>query len=283
MLRRTKTVEVSGVELCVETLGERADPPILLIGGSSASMDWWEDEFCERLAAGSRFVVRYDHRDTGRSVTYGPGAPPYSGRDLVADAVGLLDALEIARVHLAGISMGGGIAQQVALDFPERVASLTLISTSLAVGDTSDLPSMSKETAAAFDIPAPNWSDRGAVIDYITYLARVSASPNRRFDEEAFRELAGRVVDRSRDIAASLTNHDLIEPGDPPSRTLADLDVPALVIHGRDDPVFPLEHGRALADAIPGAELLLLDRMGHELPRASWDLVVPAILAATRG
>jgi pimeloyl-ACP methyl ester carboxylesterase len=283
MRRTTKVVEANGVELCVSTLGDRADPPILLIGGSSSSMDWWEDEFCEQLAAGPRFVIRYDHRDTGRSVTYGPGAPPYTGRDLVEDAVGLFDALDVARAHLVGISMGGGIAQHVALEFPERVASLTLISTSLAVGDTSDLPSMSRETAAKFDVPAPDWSDRAAVIDYITHLARVSASPSRRFDEEAFRELAARVVERSRDIAASFTNHDLIEPGDPPRRQLGEIDVPVLVIHGRDDPVFPLEHGRALAEAIPGGALLALERTGHELPKETWEVVVPAILEHTGG
>jgi pimeloyl-ACP methyl ester carboxylesterase len=279
--RNDEIIHANGVEICVGTFGDPADAPILLIGGSSASMDWWEDEFCERLVAGSRFVIRYDHRDTGRSVTYGPGPPPYTGPDLVDDAVGVLEALDIARAHLVGISMGGGIAQYLALEFPDRVASLTLISTSLEVGDTSRLPSMSAETAARFAVPAPDWSDRAAVIDYITYLAHVSASPSRPFEEEAFRELAGRVFDRTNDIAASFTNHDLIDHGDPPSRTLEELEIPTLVIHGADDPVFPAAHGQALAEAIPGAELLIVEQMGHELPRETWNTVVPAILDHT--
>jgi pimeloyl-ACP methyl ester carboxylesterase len=276
-----RIVHCNGVELCVETFGDRGDPPILLIMGSSASMDWWEDEFCERLAAGSRFVVRYDHRDTGRSVAYEPGAPPYTGRDLVDDAVGLLDALDLASVHLVGMSMGAALAQVVALDHLGRVASLTLISTSFADRDISHLSSMSEETAARFAVPQPDWSDRAAAIDYLTHLARVSASPARSFDEAAFRALAGRVVDRTTDLAASFTNHDLVDPGDPPSRRLEELEIPTLVIHGTDDPVFPVAHGSALAEAIPGAELLTLEQTGHELPRETWDVVIPAILDHT--
>src|SRR5689334_11992834 len=111
--------------------------------GSGASMDWWEDELCERLAAGRRFVVRYDHRDTGRSVSYDAGDPGYAGEDLVDDVVGVLDALGIAKAHLVGMSMGGAIAQVVALDHPDGIASLTLVSTSPA-GPGDDLPGMSE-------------------------------------------------------------------------------------------------------------------------------------------
>src|SRR4051812_16557683 len=110
-LRNDRLVEANGVSLCVETFGEPVDPSLLLIMGSSASMDWWEDELCERLAAGSRFVIRYDQRDTGRSVTYEPGAPQYTLNDLVADAVGLLDSLGVATAHVVGMSMGGAVAQ----------------------------------------------------------------------------------------------------------------------------------------------------------------------------
>jgi pimeloyl-ACP methyl ester carboxylesterase len=128
----TTTLTVRGVELCAETFGDPSAPPLLLIMGSGASMDWWEEDFCERLAAGGRFVVRYDHRDTGQSVTYPPGKPDYTGDDLMADAVGVLDALGLASAHVVGMSMGGALAQLVALDHPDRVASLTLISTSPA-------------------------------------------------------------------------------------------------------------------------------------------------------
>ena len=151
---------------------------MLLIAGAGASMDWWEDGFCDRLAAGRRFVIRYDQRDTGRSVGYEPGAPGYGWDDLVLDAVGVLDALGVDRAHLVGMSMGGGIAQVAALDHPDRVATLTLVATAPAApgGDDPDLPPMADEARARFAALAePEWSDRAAVIDYLVGLERACA------------------------------------------------------------------------------------------------------------
>ncbi|HYU02398.1 MAG TPA: alpha/beta fold hydrolase, partial [Jatrophihabitantaceae bacterium] len=119
-----RLVHANGVQLCVETFGDARDPAILLISGSASSMDWWPDEFCSRLAAGLRFVIRYDHRDTGRSISYPPGAPAYSFPDLVNDAVGLLDVVGKSRAHVVGISMGGMIAQHLAVNHADRVESL---------------------------------------------------------------------------------------------------------------------------------------------------------------
>ena len=261
--------------------GHPADPAILLIMGSGASMDWWEDKFCARLAAGRRFVIRYDHRDTGRSVTYQPGAPAYALRDLAADAVGLLDVFNRARAHLVGMSMGGAIGQLVALDHPRRVASLTLISTSPGGGDP-DLPAMAEQAAAdLMDATVPDWSDRSAVIDYGVFLARAAASRSRPFDEAAMRYLWGRVFDRTASMAASMTNHDLINGTDRWRERLRDLIAPTLVIHGTEDPILPYGHGLALVTEIPGARLLPLVRTGHELPPATWNMVIPAILKHT--
>jgi len=274
-------VAANGVDLCAETFGEETDPAILLIMGSGASMDWWEDEFCERLATGPRFVIRYDHRDTGQSVTYEPGAPGYTSGDLVADPVGLLDASGLAGAHIVGMSMGGALAQLMALDYPDRVQSLTLISTSPA-GPEPDLPAMSEEAKARFAAVAePDWSDREAVIDYGVELARAAASGSRPFDEAGMRELWGRVIDRTANVESSFKNHDLVEGGERWRERLGGLTVPTLVIHGAEDPLFPLGHGSALAREIPGARLLALERTGHELPRAVWDVVVPAILEHT--
>ena len=119
----------NGIDICVETFGERTDPPLLLIAGGASSMDWWEDEFCRRLAAGGRYVIRYDHRDTGRSTCFTAGAPPYSTQDLADDALGLLGALGVTRAHIVGLSLGGGLAQRIAVEHPARVRTLTLMST----------------------------------------------------------------------------------------------------------------------------------------------------------
>jgi pimeloyl-ACP methyl ester carboxylesterase len=273
-------VLANGVDLCVQTFGDPESPAILLIGGAATSMDWWEEEFCERLASGPRFVIRYDLRDTGQSVSYEPGAPQYGGPDLVTDAVGLLDALRLARAHVVGMSMGGGIAQRLALDHADRVASLTLIATSPG---GADLPPMSDELRAWFEEPPPepDWSDRQAVVDYIVEDLREHAG-TLPFDEEEMRALAGRIVDRTVNIASSMKNHYLLEGGEPVRLRLDELTAPTLVLHGTDDPLFPFGHAEALAAEIPGARLLALEGMGHELPpRPIWDQVVAAILDHT--
>jgi pimeloyl-ACP methyl ester carboxylesterase len=245
-------------------------------------MEWWEDEFCERLVAGGRFVIRYDHRDTGESTGYAPGAPEYGGDDLADDAVGVLDALGISRTHLVGISMGGALAQLIALDHPARVTSLTLISTSFAVPSGLDLPGMRPDAVAAFGaLTEPDWSDRESVIDYAVESTRPLAGSG-GFDESANRELWAAALDRTGDVEASLRNHDLTHDSEArPRGPISDLRAPALVVHGTDDPMFPIEHGEALARELPQATLLRLEGVGHELPRRAWDTVIPAIVEHT--
>ena len=278
-----ESVQVNGVDLCVECIGDRADPPILLIMGSSASMDWWEDEFCSRLVAGRRFVVRYDHRDTGQSVCYEPGAPEYTLDDLAADPAALIDRLELGVVHVVGMSMGGALAQGVALGHPDRVGSLTLIATGPAApgSEDPDLPSMSDETIARFSIDAPDWSDRDAALDYMAHLARVSAGRAYPVEEAAFRALAARVFDRTRSMAATMTNHHVLRGGERTRERLGMIDVPTLVVHGTDDPVVPYGNALALVREIRGARLLSLEGAGHDHPRPVWDILAPAILKHT--
>ena len=282
----TDIVQANGVDICVELFGDPDDPAVVLIMGSSAAMDWWEEEFCERIAAGGRFVIRFDHRDTGQSVSYPPGEPEYSLPDMAEDVVGLLDVLGIERAHVAGMSMGSAIAQLVALDHPERVASLILIASAPAApgADDPDLEPMSDEAAARFGaVPPPDWSDRAAVIDYGVHLARASAGTSQPFDEEGMRELWGRVFDRTVNIRSTMTNHSVIDFGGRVRERLARLDVPTLIIHGTEDPVVPYSNGEALVREIPGARLVTLEGVGHELPRRTWDAVVPAILRHTAG
>jgi len=284
-----RIVRANGVDLCVETFGDLADPAILLIGGGGSSMDYWEEELCERLAAGPRFVIRYDLRETGRSVSYEPGAPPYTVRDLAADAIGLLDAFGLTRAHLVGMSMGGGIGQLLALEYPDRVASLTLISTSPGGSGgpgsaNPDLPPMSEELRALFAEGStdPDWSDREAVIDYLVEGERPFAG-SLPYDEAARRELLGRIFDRTTNMASSSMSHLAMGgAGDSLRPRLGEIRAPTLVLHGTEDPLFPYGHAVALAREIPGAQLLALDKVGHEFPpREVWDVVVPAILRHT--
>jgi pimeloyl-ACP methyl ester carboxylesterase len=267
-----RMVHVNGVDLCVESFGDAAGPLTLLLHGAGSTMLSWDEELCGLIAARGRHVMRVDSRDAGRSVTYPVGAPPYSLADIAGDIAALIGS---DRAHLVAVSGAGIVAQLLALEHPERVASLTLASTTPGnpadAGD--DLPG---PAAGLFDPrPAPDWSDRAAVVDHLVETERPFAF---EYDEAAGRELAGRVFDRARDIEASVTNaylagSDVDWPGG-----LGSIAVPTLVVHGAEDPLFPLEHGRALARAIPGASLLVLERTGHEyFPRHTWDTVVPAI------
>ncbi|GLH99839.1 alpha/beta fold hydrolase [Phytohabitans aurantiacus] len=275
-----RLIQTNGVTLATESFGDPANPAILLIMGGGASMDWWEDEFCERLATAGRFVIRYDHRDTGQSTTYEPGAPGYSANDLVADAVGLLDAYGLATAHIVGMSMGGRIALKLALDHPGRVASLALISTSPGEGD--DLPSMTPELQAAFsgEMAEPDWSDRASVIDYLVADARRFAAASRPFEEDAMRDLVSRAYDRTTNMASAMNHFTAADSGHPREQ-LAKVSAPTLVLHGTEDPLFPYEHGRALAKEIPGARLVALERTGHEIPKVAWDVAIPEILRHT--
>jgi pimeloyl-ACP methyl ester carboxylesterase len=271
-----RIIEANGVPLCVDTVGDPADPTVLLIHGASASLLWWDRELCERLAAGGRHVIRYDSRDTGRSISYPAGHPGYRLTDLADDAVGILDALGVQRAHLVGRSMGGATALVAGVDHPERVASLTFVGTT--TGDP-DLPPMAPEVSAAMG-GQPDPDDRAATVEHVVALMRAFAGDT-GFDADEVRRLAERDVERATDMAAALTNHFRIEFDGPRRGGFAELTAPVLVVHGDRDPVFPLPHGRAVRAAIPGADLLVLADTGHDLPRRRYPELVAALLRHT--
>jgi pimeloyl-ACP methyl ester carboxylesterase len=233
------------------------------------------------LADGGRFVVRYDHRDTGRSVAYEPGRPEYTGAALVADAAGVLDAYGIPAAHLVGVSAGGAFAQLLALDFPDRVLSLVVISTSPATPGDRGLPPPTEEFGRFIATAEVDWSDAESVIEYMVLYSRMLAGGQRPFDEARVRALVRRDVERARNFAA-VQNHDVLPDDGRSPVPLSSIIVPTLVIHGTADPMFPVGHGEALADEIPGARLLTLEGAGHGIDRADWDTAAGAILDHTR-
>jgi pimeloyl-ACP methyl ester carboxylesterase len=275
-----RMIEANGVELCTEAFGDPADERILLVMGIGASMLWWEEGLCRMLADGGRFVIRYDHRDTGRSVTYEPGRPGYTGGDLVADAAGVLDVYDIPAAHVVGVSAGGAFGQLLALEYPTRVLSLVLISTSPALPTGRELPPPTEAFGRFVSSARVDWSDTESVIGYLVDYSRVLAGGQRPFDEPAVAALVRRDVERARDYAA-IRNHDAIPDDGRRREPLSSIRAPTLVVHGTADPMFPIEHGAALAEEIQGATLLRLQGAGHGVDRVDWESIVRAILAHT--
>ncbi len=276
-----EVVIANGVPLCVEAFGRSEDPAVLLIAGAGAAMTAWEDDFCALVAGRGRYVIRFDQRDTGRSVQYAPGAPAYRLADLAHDAVGVLDAVAVRRAQVVGSSLGGAVAQRVALDRPDRVTALALLSTSpVAPGiSTAGLPPPALPVLIALDdVAPPDWNDRQSIIDHLVAVARIRAGGARPFDAAAARKLAGRIADHG--IGPSSANHALIDSGPPWRQELGRIRVPTLVVHGSADPLVPGAPGagrvrhnaRAPRRGRPGA--------GHDLDRADWTAVIDALMGA---
>lgn len=279
-------ISVNEAKVCAESFGSPDSPAVLLICGASGTMDFWEDDFCDRLSAAGRFVIRYDLRDTGRSTGYPAGEPGYTGDDLERDALEVLDGFGVSKSHVYGISMGGAIAQRLSLEHPERVSSLILQSTTPAVEggeDRPDLPSMEPRLASVFanQEPEPDWSDREAAIEALVESERPFAG-SIPFDEERMRITAASAYDRTADMVAMQTNHWILESAAPTEKRLSEITAPTLVMHGTEDPLFPFPHAEALAHEIPDARLVPLRGMGHQYPpEPLWDVIIEEVAAHT--
>jgi pimeloyl-ACP methyl ester carboxylesterase len=264
-----------GVEIAYETFGDPGDPPVLLVMGLATQMLGWPDELCAALAGRGHFVVRFDNRDIGLSTHLDdkPAADvgailggdtstaAYTLSDMAQDAVGLLDALSIESAHVVGASMGGMIAQTIAIEHPERVRTLTSI-----MSTTGDRAVGAPTEAALAVLLAPPAPGREAAQDRTVETYRVIGSPGFPFDEAAIRERAGIAYDRANDPAGVSRQLAAIWVSGDRTPGLRELDVPTLVLHGEQDPLVQVDGGRATAAAIPGAELHVVDGMGHDLP-----------------
>ncbi len=261
-----RLVEIRGVTLATETFGDPGDPPVVLIMGATASMLGWPDAFCTALAGEGLFVLRFDHRDTGRSTTRAPGAADYAVEDMAEDVTGILDAHGIGRAHLVGMSLGGYIAQMLALSHAQRVATLTLIASEPLGWSGPPLPSISGEFLAHFGaLGTLDWSDRSAVADFLVESERLCAGSARPFDRAAARDRVETVLSRT-DSPASMFNHAALTTREDWTGRMAEIRCPVLVVHGDEDPILPLANGREIAAGIATAELCILPGTGHEIP-----------------
>ena len=282
-VRRLRVARPDGAELAAEVIGESTHPLVVLIGGAGCSMDWWRPEFCRGLVACRRRVLRFDQRGTGET-TLGPRGRRRDGLPTaVDDVIALLDAARADDAHWLGFSSGGWVAQLAALDHPDRVRALTLVSTRpTGYGEAApDLPDATDRLQAAWTHPPtePDWSDPEAVIDHLVETDRDYAGLE--FDEAHDRAIWADTVRRSPDMHRSEGEADHI---DEPSRwreRLASLEVPTTVLHGTDDPLFPIANGEALARNIPGSRFVRLPGIGHELPPKAWAAVIEAVAAAS--
>lgn len=272
-----RQIETRGISLFTEAFGEPGRPPLLLIMGAMSSGVWWPEAFCRQLAERGRYVIRYDHRDTGRSTSYAPGAAPYRVEDLADDAVSILDGYAIDRAHVAGMSLGGYLAQLIALKYPDRVLSLTLIASErLALADP-EMPPMSPAVLEYHARGATlDWSNREAVIEYNVGAWRLLCGSAHPFDEGAIRALAAADFDRTPDLCTTF-NHAALQDAHGWVGRLAEIKAPAVVIHGTEDPVLPYAHALALEAGLPDVRLLTLEGTGHELHPADWPVIVDAI------
>jgi pimeloyl-ACP methyl ester carboxylesterase len=273
---------INGVRICYETIGDPRGRPLVMIMGLGGPMIWWDDELCQLLADRGFYVVRFDNRDCGRSQAMTGRVSlagsflrlrqPYSLADMANDAAGLLEHLGLPAAHVTGASLGGMIAQTLAIRHPKQVLSLvSIMSTtgSRLVGWPNP-----RVMPALLGRSAPS---RTAYVDMATSTFRMIGSPGFPFDENRMRERIGRTYDRGVNRAGTLRQLAAITSAADRTAQLRRLRVPALVVHGKADPLVNVSGGRATARAIPGAELIVIPGMGHDLPRAVWPTLVDGI------
>jgi pimeloyl-ACP methyl ester carboxylesterase len=280
-----ETARANGIEIAYETIGDPSNPPLLLVMGLGMQLIHWDLELCRQLAERGFYVIRFDNRDSGHSTKVDAPVPdvrraivglklhaPYLLEDMADDAFGLLDHLGIEAAHVMGISMGGMIAQTMAIKRPERV--LSLISIMSTTGDRrAGRPKLRVWGILLRQAPR----DRDAYIERFVHIFRAIGSPGFPLDAERIRELAGATYDRGHNTAGTGRQLAAIMASGDRTAQLRSLSVPTTVIHGQADPLVPFRGGRATAAAIPDARLIAVPGMGHDLPREVWPRVIDAV------
>jgi pimeloyl-ACP methyl ester carboxylesterase len=288
-----RIIDSNGIRLWTEDFGDRRNPTLLLVMGASAQGIQWPEAFIQPFVDKGFHVIRFDNRDTGQSSCFDFAKQPYNLDDLANDAVGVLDAYDVDAAHVAGASMGGMITQMLMIRQPKRVRSATIIMSSPLAGSVDGVPMLRSDDLEG---PDPKWLGEMMQLQ----MSMPTSTPAELIDMRVamFTKLAGRLpVDTAglRDIAtrevgrainfAAQANHSLaIGASSPNDRRplLRKTSIPTLVVHGTDDPILPYPHGKALAEAIPGAKLLTVDGMGHDLPVQVWPQIIGEMIAVTQ-
>jgi pimeloyl-ACP methyl ester carboxylesterase len=291
--RTSGMAPANGVQICYETFGNPTDPGVLLVMGFTAQMNGWHEDFCRMLVDRGRYVIRFDNRDCGLSThldgvtvdlpgvlkaweTGGPMPPvPYSMSDFSDDAFGLLSFLGIERAHIIGASMGGMIVQTMAIEHPERVLTMTSI---MSTTGEPDYYKWQAEARTALSTPPP--ADREGAIAHSVSVSKI-LSNNRFFDPVRAAERATVSYDRAFYPEGAARQTAAIRSSGHRADGLRNLRVPTLVIHGRADPLIMPIGGERTAELVPGANLLMMHDMGHDMPMPLWPLIVDAIISHT--
>ncbi|MBA3263617.1 MAG: alpha/beta hydrolase [Thermoleophilaceae bacterium] len=285
-----ETARANGIEIVYETIGDPSSPPLLLVMGLGMQLIHWDRELCEQLAERGFYVIRFDNRDSGRSTKIDARVPdvrramiglsfdaPYLLEDMADDAFGLLDHLGIDAAHVMGASMGGMIAQTMAIRRPERVLSLTSIMST--TGERrAGRPKLRVWGVLMRRAPA----DKQAYVERFVHIFRMIGSKGFPLDDDRIRELAAATYERGHHTAGTGRQLAAILASGDRTSQLRSVKVPTTVIHGRDDPLVPFRGGRATARAIPDARLIAIPGMGHDLPREVWPQVVEAVVETSR-
>jgi pimeloyl-ACP methyl ester carboxylesterase len=285
-----QTAKVGELELCYETFGSAKASPLLLIMGLASQMLLWDEDFCEQLASRGFYVIRFDNRDIGRSTHLRGAVIPtrwqllrrsakgaaYALEDMTEDTAGLLDHMKIPAAHIVGVSMGGMIAQLLAINHPERVLSLT------SMMSTTGNPRVGKpQPRMMLRLMRKSQRERDAYIEDQVETYRAIGSKIYDFEEERKRERAARMFDRGIYPAGSARQLGAVASAPDRTAALGGVRIPTTVIHGDADPLVDVSGGHATADAIPDARLVILPGMGHDLPRELWPEIIDAIVENT--
>ena len=273
------TATVNGIELCYDTFGPDDGEPLVIINGLGSQMIRWPKGFIDLLVDSGFRVIVHDNRDVGLTQKFADAteSPAYTVNDMADDTVGLLDHLGIDSAHIAGMSMGGMITQVIAINHPTKVRSIASIMS--ATGDDAVL---STDNDAVKIFAEPPESEREKAIEQDVRHRRLISGPGFPFDEDAARDLATRCYDRCHDPSGRARQMFAVMASGGRKAALSKLQVPAVVIHGTHDPLVPIENGRRTAEAIPGAELVEIEGMGHDLPEGAWRTVADAIASNAR-